>query len=105
MPAAPAAALPQRSRPGSCPLAQGSDGGGSIRIPASACGIFGFKPSRGRVSAGPLGSDWSGLAVDGPLSRTVRDAAALLDVMAHPMPGDIRPLPDPLVPYAEWVAA
>ncbi len=85
------------------PLAQGSDGGGSIRIPASACGIFGFKPSRGRVSAGPLGSDWSGLAVDGPLSRTVRDAAALLDVMAHPMPGDIRPLPDPTVPFAEWV--
>ncbi len=88
---------------GLVPLAQGSDGGGSIRIPASACGIFGFKPSRGRVSAGPLGSDWSGLAVDGPLSRTVRDGAALLDVMAHPMPGDIRPLPDPPVPYAEWV--
>ncbi|MEO6605135.1 MAG: amidase [Aeromicrobium sp.] len=84
------------------PLAQGSDGGGSIRIPASACGIFGFKPSRGRVSVGPLGSDWSGLAVDGPLSRTVRDAAALLDAMAHPMPGDIRPLPDPAVPYGEW---
>ncbi|WP_332644555.1 amidase [Aeromicrobium sp.] len=87
---------------GLVPLAQGSDGGGSIRIPASACGIFGFKPSRGRVSAGPLGSDWSGLAVDGPLTRTVRDAAALLDVLAHPMPGDIRPLPDPAVPYAEW---
>jgi amidase len=87
---------------GLVPLAQGSDGGGSIRIPASACGIFGFKPSRGRVSAGPLGSDWSGLAVDGPLTRTVRDAAALLDVLAHPMPGDIRPLPDPPIPYAEW---
>ncbi len=87
---------------GLVPLAQGSDGGGSIRIPASACGIFGFKPSRGRVSAGPLGSDWSGLAVDGPLTRTVRDAAALLDVLAHPMPGDIRPLPDPAIPYAEW---
>ncbi len=87
---------------GLVPLAQGSDGGGSIRIPASACGIFGFKPSRGRVSVGPLGSDWSGLAVDGPLSRSVRDAAALLDVLAHPMPGDIRPLPDPAVPYGEW---
>jgi amidase len=88
---------------GLVPLAQGSDGGGSIRIPASACGVFGFKPSRGRVSAGPVGSDWSGLAGDGPLARTVRDAAALLDAMAHPEPGDVRPLPDPPVPYAEWV--
>jgi amidase len=87
---------------GLVPLAQGSDGGGSIRIPASSCGIFGFKPSRGRVSAGPSGSDWSGLAVDGPLSRTVRDAAALLDVIAHPMPGDLRPLPDPRVAFTEW---
>lgn len=85
------------------PLAEGSDGGGSIRIPASCCGIVGFKPSRGRVSAGPLGSDWSGLAGDGPLARTVRDAASLLDVMAHPMPGDFRPLPDPVVPFAEWI--
>jgi amidase len=89
---------------GLVPLAQGSDGGGSIRIPSSACGIFGFKPSRGRVSAGPLGSDWSGLAGDGPLARTVRDAAALLDVMAHAMPGDVRPLPDPPMPYTAWVA-
>ena len=88
---------------GLVPLAQGSDGGGSIRIPASACGIFGFKPSRGRVSAGPVGSDWSGLGGDGPLTRTVRDAAALLDVMAHHMPGDVRPLPDPPLPYATWI--
>ncbi|KQY56094.1 hypothetical protein ASD11_16655 [Aeromicrobium sp. Root495] len=84
------------------PVAQGSDGGGSLRIPASCCGIVGFKPSRGRVSAGPLGSDWSGLAGDGPLSRTVRDAAALLDAMAHPMPGDLRPLPDPTTPFVDW---
>ena len=83
------------------PLAPGSDGGGSIRIPASSCGIFGFKPSRGRVSPGPTGSGWAGLAIDGPLSRTVRDAAALLDVMAHPMPGDLLPVPAPSVPFVE----
>lgn len=87
---------------GLLPLAPGSDGGGSIRIPASCCGIVGFKPSRGRVSAGPVGSDWSGLAGDGPLARTVRDAAALLDVLARPMPGDVRPLPPPAVAFAEW---
>jgi amidase len=86
------------------PLAEGSDGGGSIRIPCSCCGIVGFKPSRGRVSVGPLGSDWSGLAGDGPLARTVRDAAALLDAMAHPMPGDLRPLPDPDVAFSAWAA-
>lgn len=87
---------------GLVPLAQGSDGGGSIRIPASCCGVFGFKPSRGRVSAGPTGSDWSGLAGDGPIARTVRDAAALLDALAHPMPGDLRPLPDPAEPFTAW---
>jgi amidase len=87
---------------GLLPAAPGSDGGGSIRIPASCCGIVGFKPSRGRVSAGPIGSDWSGLAGDGPLARSVRDAAALLDVLAHPMPGDLRPLAPPAVPFNEW---
>ena len=86
------------------PLAEGSDGGGSIRIPASCCGVVGFKPSRGRVSAGPLGSDWSGLAGDGAIARTVRDAAAMLDAMAHPMPGDFRPLPEPDVSFSAWVA-
>lgn len=88
---------------GLVPLAQGSDGGGSIRIPASSCGVFGFKPSRGRVSAGPHGSDVTGLAVEGPLTRSVRDAAMLLDVMARPMPGDLRPLPPPVVPFSECI--
>ncbi|HLI16103.1 MAG TPA: amidase [Acidimicrobiales bacterium] len=70
------------------PLAQGSDGAGSVRIPASACGVVGLKPARGRVSNGPLGSDVGGLAVNGVLARTVADAAAALDAMAVPMPGD-----------------
>jgi amidase len=73
---------------GLVPFAQGSDGAGSIRIPASACGLVGIKPSRDRVSNGPLG-DASGMAVMGPLARTVRDAAALLDAMAGPVPGDL----------------
>src|SRR5215471_14841851 len=82
---------------GLIPLAQGSDGGGSIRIPASVCGLVGLKPSRGRVSKGPLDVDSTRLAVYGPLARTVRDAAAFLDVVAVPRPGD----PDPLPPPAE----
>jgi amidase len=74
---------------GLLPFAHGSDGGGSIRIPASVCGLFGIKPTRGRVSAGPVRADVSGLSVDGPLARTVRDAAAMLDALAGPMPGDL----------------
>ena len=73
---------------GLVPVAQGSDGGGSIRIPASCCGLVGFKPSRGRISGGPMHGDPVGLGTAGPLARTVRDAAALLDVMAGPAVGD-----------------
>jgi amidase len=73
---------------GLVPVAQASDGGGSIRIPASCCGLFGLKPSRGRVSSGPMYSDPVGLGTAGPLARTVRDAAALLDVLAGPAVGD-----------------
>ncbi|MBQ0983446.1 amidase [Streptomyces sp. F63] len=86
---------------GLAPAAQGSDGGGSIRIPASCCGIVGVKPSRGRVSPAP-GGDVSGLATAGPLARTVRDAAALLDVMAAPVPGDPVPLAAPETPFLRW---
>ncbi|TSB25592.1 amidase [Streptomyces benahoarensis] len=73
---------------GLAPLAHASDGGGSIRIPAAACGLVGLKPSRGRVSSGPVLHDVTGLSTSGPLARTVADAAALLDVLAGPMPGD-----------------
>jgi len=73
---------------GFLPIAQGSDGGGSIRIPASLTGLVGLKTSRGRISRGPIDGDSSGLSVLGPLARTVRDAAAFLDVTAIPQPGD-----------------
>jgi amidase len=81
---------------GFIPFAQGSDGGGSIRIPASACGLVGLKPARGRVSKGPLDLDSSRLSVFGPLARTVRDAAAFLDAVAIPQPGDLDLLPPPV---------
>ena len=68
---------------GIVPIAHGSDGGGSIRIPAACCGVYGLKPSRGLVPMGPLrGEGWGGLACDGVLTRTVRDTAAVLDQVA-----------------------
>ena len=82
---------------GLAPAAQGSDGGGSIRIPSSVCGLFGIKPSRGRISEGPLMPDLAGLGVNGPIARTVADAALLLDVMAGNFPGDMYTQP-PLPP-------
>ena len=78
---------------GLAPAAQGSDGGGSIRIPASVCGLFGIKPTRGRISQGPMMPDLVGLSTDGPLTRTVADAALLLDAMTGNHPGDMYTLP------------
>ena len=82
-------------------VAHANDGGGSIRIPASECGLVGLKPTRGRVSQGPItGEAWAGSTIDGAVTRTVRDAAGILDVISRPMPGDpyyAPPLPRPLV--------
>jgi amidase len=82
-------------------VAHANDGGGSIRIPASECGLVGLKPTRARVSQGPLiGETWAGGVIDGALARTVRDAAGVLDVISNPMPGEPYyppPLPRPLV--------
>ena len=88
---------------GMLPIAHGNDGGGSIRIPAAACGLVGLKPARGRVTLAPdLG--WHLLVADGMLTRTVGDAAAALDVLAGPETGDLAPLPDPAEPFAAAAA-
>lgn len=82
---------------GLAPIAQGSDGGGSVRSPASACGLVGLKTSRGRITGGPLRVDPAALGVAGPLARTVEDCAAFLDVTAGPGRSDpywAPPLPE-----------
>jgi amidase len=87
---------------GMVPFAHASDGGGSIRVPASECGLVGLKPSRGRISLGPeYGDYWHGLVTSHVVSRSVRDTAAMLDCVAGPMPGDPYVAPPPLRPYAD----
>jgi amidase len=90
---------------GLCPIAEASDGGGSIRIPSSCCGLFGIKASRGRISRAPYGNGVLGIATNGPIARTVADAAALLDVLAGYEPGDPYTAPPPARPFADEVGA
>ncbi|MFI4985178.1 MAG: amidase [Solirubrobacterales bacterium] len=85
---------------GIVPVAHGNDGGGSIRIPAACCGLVGLKASRGRVSVAPELGD-SSLTIDGVLTRTVADTAAILDVLAGYEPGDATWAPPPSEPFAQ----
>src|SRR3984957_16756072 len=88
---------------GMVPLATGSDGGGSIRIPSSCCGLSGVKPSLGRVPSGGLEPpDWQNLSTRGPMARRLADVVAALDVVVGPDPSDLRSLPRP---EASWPAA
>jgi amidase len=91
---------------GMVPMAHANDGGGSIRIPAANCGLVGLKPSRQRISEGPLIGDlMSGLTAELCVSRSVRDTAALLEAVHGPAPGDPYVAPPPLRPYTEEVGA
>ncbi len=86
------------------PLAEGSDGGGSIRGPSSNCGVVGLKPSRGRLTYAPYrGEAWGGFATRGPIARSVRDVAMMLDVLAGPVVGDPYWPPPPERPFADAV--
>jgi amidase len=91
---------------GMVPVAHASDGGGSIRVPASECGLVGLKPSRGRISHGPkIGEGWAGATTDGVVSRSVRDTAALLDVMSGRRTGDPYSAAPPTRPFAAEVGS
>ncbi|MHA1154426.1 MAG: amidase [Alphaproteobacteria bacterium] len=91
---------------GVIPAAHATDGGGSIRIPASCCGLFGLKPTRGRISSGPdAGEGWNGLAIGHAVTRSVRDSAALLDVASGSAPGDPYWAEPPVRPFLEEVGA
>jgi amidase len=86
------------------PMAHGNDAGGSIRIPASCCGLVGLKPSRGRVTLGPhYGDLFGGIVAELGLTRSVRDTASLLDAVAGPMTGEPYSVPAPSRPYAEAI--
>jgi Asp-tRNA(Asn)/Glu-tRNA(Gln) amidotransferase A subunit family amidase len=88
------------------PIAHGSDGGGSIRIPSSSCGVFGMKPSRGRMPTGPeMGEAWEGFATNHAVSISVRDNAALLDATSAPEVGAPYGIPAPARPFLKEVGA
>ena len=87
------------------PAAHGSDAGGSIRIPASCCGVFGLRPTRGRITDAPLHATvWGGLSSSGVLTRSVRDSAAILDLIAGTLPGDPYSVPRPLRTFRDEMA-
>jgi amidase len=89
---------------GILPVAHGTDGGGSIRIPAAQCGLLGLKPSRGRISFAPdAGEGWGGLSTAHVVSRSVRDSAVMLDCTAGAEPGDPYTAPPPERPFAEEI--
>jgi amidase len=91
---------------GMVPVGHAGDGGGSIRIPASMCGLFGLKPARGRVPLGPAEHEaWAGLVMRHVVTRSVRDSAAVLDVLQGYMSGDWYSAPPPARPYADEVGA